>query len=117
MLRLELKPLRIVSGWTVYSNRLFDLSSIDLSTINGQKLYKLYYLDEGLLSLRNDNICIYIDWLPANNLEGRYVLTAQNADNLRMEVLDESPDLDDICKKMENWILDVYPNIAVNFLK
>ncbi len=117
MLGLKLKPLRIVSGWMVFSNRLYDLNCIDLSTSEGQKIYKAYYLDNGLLTLRNDNISLYIDWLPPMDSDGCYILSAQNDENLKKQTIAESIDLDEICSRMEGWILNIYPKIAANFLK
>ncbi len=110
MLDLKLKPLRIVAGWTVVSNRLYDLACVNKETVEGKQIYKLYYLDEGLLTLRNSDISLYIDWLPANNLDGRYVLAIQNDENLKIKTLAESYDLNEICESMEKWIQEIYPN-------
>ena len=49
--------------------------------------------------------------------DGCYVLSAQNDQNLKMETIAESNNLDEICSKMEGWILNIYPKIAANFLK
>lgn len=72
----SLMPIRIPSGWEVFSNRLYQIGDINQFIAKNNSDEIIYHLDTGLLTLiqRHIGLEVYIDWYPAMDVNGQYHL-------------------------------------------
>lgn len=72
----SLMPIRIPSGWEIFSNRLYQIGDIDKFVSENNSDEIIYHLDTGLLTLiqRYIGVEVYIDWYPAMDIHGQYHL-------------------------------------------
>lgn len=72
----SLMPIRIPSGWEVFSNRLYQIGDINQFIAKNNSDEIIYHLDTGLLALiqRHIGLEVYVDWYPAMDINGQYHL-------------------------------------------
>src|SRR5512145_98180 len=99
-----LMPLKIYSGWIISLNNFYDITPDDSSIKNGYFSEDLLLIQRHLPPQRDDIYIVGLSWLPSNNPDGRYRITAalRDFDTILKEF--ESRDRYEIQKKLDRWI-------------